>query len=113
MMMTFKPSRYGGNYGQPSVYPNLRHRSDAKPAREELISQDEESPSGGPFNGGGEDAFGGNVGVGVEEVGAGNAHVVEVELGVVDPVESDFVTHVVNRHARTHGHVFVSRWGQG
>ena len=48
------------------------------------------------------------VGMSVEEVRTRNADVVEVELGVVDSVETDFVTHIVNRHARTDGQVFVS-----
>ena len=44
----------------------------------------------------------------VEEIRAGNANVVEVEFGIVDSVEANLMTHIVDCHAVTHGHVFVT-----
>ena len=72
-----------------------------------MIGENEESPSGGSLDLGSKNAIG-DVGVSVEEVRTRNADIVEVELGVIDSVETDFVTHIVNRHARTDGQVFVS-----
>ncbi len=53
-------------------------------------------------------SVGRNIGVTVKQVFSRNANIVEAQLGVVHPVETHLVTHVLDRHTRNGVEVVIA-----
>ena len=95
-----------------SIIFTLRHAGYTQTAREKLISHCEETLPNAPLNICTVGSIFINIRIQVEQVFSGHTNIVKEKLGIVDSIQTHFVSHVMNLDSWHHIEVLVSNRNQ-